>query len=500
MVRVRAKIDPKKIVGKIDPMIYGQYLEHVEDCIYPALLDESSSKANELGLRQDVIDMAREMQVPVIRWPGGCYADIYHWEDGIGPREERPTRLNWHWGGFESNRFGTDEFLTWCEATGAKPYINVNMGSGSLEEALRWLDYCNGTFPTADVKRRKANGREEPYDVEFWGLGNETWGPWEAGHCDAREYANRLREWAQFFRKVDPKVKLLGVGSQAGEDPDWDRQVIRTAGQYLDYLTIHMYGHTTHLFDPDDYYETVTNPVFFEERLRTFKQRIKEACEEYGIDRDIKISLDEWNIRHLELPAGAAQPVLKRSSLRTLKDALFVAGVFHAMHRLCDAVAMACYVFFVNGNAVLNVIEDTLIASTIAQVFKVYRELFVGSAIAVDRLDVPSCSLPVRQGRLESEVRSVDLVDLSAVITDSGELNIALINRHKEEVAQVLLELPEGYKPVRVRELYHDDVLAVNDLENPDKVVFKSLPVSGTEEITCRPHSLVIVECVQCTR
>lgn len=486
-MKAKVKIHPSEALGQIDPMVYGQYFEHVEDCVYPALLDDN-------GLRHDVIDVAKGLQVPLVRWPGGCFADIYDWEDGIGPKDERPTRLNWFWGGIESNQFGTDEFLHWCELTGARPYVNVNMGTGSLEQAIRWLDYCNGTAETTDVKRRKANGRFNPYNVEFWGLGNETWGHWEPGHSDAKSYARKLREWAQFFRKVSPDATLLAVGSEGGNDPDWDKTVLRIAGEFIDYLTIHMYGHTTHLFDPDDYYATVSNAVSFEERLSSFCQVIEEAREEYGIDRPIHVSVDEWNIRHLELKPGASEPVLKRSSPRTLKDALFVAGVIHGMHRQSALVKMGCHVFFANGNAVLNVHESGVLNSAIADVFRIYREQLTGTALAVEKLQVPSVKLPVRQKQLESKIQAVDLLDISAADQGNGQINVAIINRHKSEKVELSIELA-GYKLTDSQVLYDDDVLAVNSLEEPNRVVFRDFELQENEGfVKLLPHSITVLQ------
>lgn len=493
-MRARVKIDPKQVIGDIDPMIYGQYLEHVEDCIYPALLDADSPFSDELGLREDVVDIARELEVPLVRWPGGCFADIYNWEDGVGPRSQRPARLNWFWGGMENNHFGTDEFLRWCQAIGAKPYVNVNMGTGNLEQAVRWLDYCNGTMETADVKRRIANGHPEPYNVEYWGLGNETWGPWEPGYTDAKTYAHKLREWAQFFRKISPDVKLLAVGSEGGNDPSWDETVIEIAGEFIDYLTIHMYGHTTHLFDSDDYYATVANAVSFETRLNSFCKVITEARARHGITRPINVSIDEWNIRHLDLPQDAYEPTLKRRSLRTLKDAIFVGGVFHAMHRHSELVKMGCHVFFANGNAVINVYDSGVVPSVFADVFRVYRQLFSGQALRVDSIEVPSVQLPVRQKQLESLMQEVDLVDISAVRQKDGRLNVAIINRHKSEKVDVTIDMPHNYRMVVAKTLYDDDVLAVNTMEEPDRLKFRTAELQKDGVVTVLPHSITIVE------
>jgi alpha-N-arabinofuranosidase len=212
-------------IGEIPPGIYGQYLEHVEaheNTIYPALWDDKSTHSNDMGIRTDVAAAVKSLGTSVVRWPGGCFADVYHWEDAIGPRALRQPKPNLHWGGMESNMFGTDEFLHWCRLAGVEPYINVNLGSGTLDEALRWLEYANGSPDTRQGHRRADNGTTEPYGVRYWGIGNETWGPWEMGHADADTYGTSLSLWAKAMRKQDPSIRILGVGSEEGNDRDWD--------------------------------------------------------------------------------------------------------------------------------------------------------------------------------------------------------------------------------------------------------------------------------------
>lgn len=492
-------IDEKRQLGKIDPNIYGQYLEHVDttdNCIYDGVFQAGSRLSDEMGLRRDVIDCVKDMVAPIVRWPGGCFADIYRWEDGIGPQTSRPVRRNWYWSGIESNQFGTDEFLSWCRQTGASPYINVNMGTGTLDEAIRWLDYCNGVEPTTEVMKRAANGHPEAYGVKYWGIGNETWGEWEPGHSDAQTYANRLREWAQFFRKVDKDVRLLGVGSAQANDPNWDLTVLKTAGHLIDYLTIHIYAHTTHLFEPDDYYPTVTNALYFETQLQRMAQIVRGVSERMGYSHKIKLSLDEWNIRHLDRREDGST-FLRRRSSRTLKDALFAAGVFHAMHRLCEDVGMACYVFLVNGNGVIETDDHGLVKTPLYHVFKAYGELMQGIALDVIRVESPSFLTSVRQGHLETINREVDYLDVSAALAEDGKsMTVALINRHRESKMAVELILPGWAKPTTSWMLYNDDVLATNDKSQPDRVRFVEKPIlDWNSTIECPPHSIVILSC-----
>lgn len=420
----------------IHPDIYGQYFEHVEDCIYPGVMDES-------GVRTDVIDAASDLEVPVVRWPGGCFADAYHWEDGIGPADERPVRPNWHWGGgqLESHRFGTHEFLDWCEQVGARPYINVNLGTGSLIEALRWLDYTTGTHETADVQQRKRNGRDRPWTVPYWGIGNETWGSWEAGRMTAAEYADTLANWADFFRRYRSDLTIVGVGSRAGQDPDWDRTVLDAAGDRIDLLSLHLYG--SRLDDPArpageemSRRAVMLAPLHFDAQITAMAQLLR--ADNARSERNVGITLDEWNIRHYVPQDGGH--ALHRAAARTGTDALFVAGVFHSMIRAADLVRMANYVFLVNGNAVLDARHGTLTRSSLFPLFQAYRQRLSGQRMSVeiagDTIEVP----PLTSGRPTERVdpasipAAVPAVDAVASRDASGRLWVALINRSEQPV------------------------------------------------------------------
>lgn len=409
----------------IDPMIYGQYFEHVEDCVDPGLVDDG-------GIRHDVIDSARELGVPVVRWPGGCYADVYEWRDGIGPVEDRPVRPNWHWGNgeIERNRFGTAEFLDWCESVGAAPYVNVNLGSSNMLEQLRWLDYCNGDQETSDVQERRRNGREKPWSVRYWAIGNETWGPWEAGHTHARDYGRDLHTWAGFFRRYDPDLCLVGVGSQAGEDPDWDRTVLEEAGDALDFLSIHLYGSTLANGNLNDLESVAYGPVHIEARLHAFAELVAEHNAATG--SSVRIAVDEWNTRHYEDlgTEGGDRYALRRESPRNGGDVLFAAGMFHAMIRHSDLVGLANYVFLVNGHGVIDARGGQVNPSALYPLFRVYRREMIG-----DRVDVEVRTSMRRTPRLAAGSPR-EIVDPAELPEQVGEVDaVACRNRDRKNVA-----------------------------------------------------------------
>lgn len=492
-------------LGEVSPYIYGQYFEHLGNCIYPSVWDDHSPNADEMGNRLDVIEAVRELGVPVVRWPGGCFVDLYDWRDGIGPHSERPVRMNWHWRGTESNQFGTDEFLQWCEKAGAEPYINVNLGTGTLVEALRWVDYCNGEGETADAQRRVANGRKEPYNVKLWGIGNETWGEWEAGQLTGTEYARRLGNWAQFFKNYDPSLRLLGVGSRYGDDAVWDSCVIARSGKYLDFLTFHLYGCSIDRKSGAEYYSVIFTPIYFERQLRKMIEVIKRTSSEHGIERPIRISMDEWNIRHYEPNPVEGGYWLNRHSPRNLQDALFAAGVFNTMIRLSPMVGMANYVFLVNGNGVLTVTDNCIIRTTLFHVFKQYRTWMTGQLVRVECsspmmiIPAPQIGGPELTRQMEAlhETGQAPLLDAVAVLQDNGDLNIAVVNRHQTEALNLDVSLPDQYRLVNVWMLEHENVYGANTAEQPDLIVPRLEAAEPKEGLsyTIPAHSIVLFNC-----
>ncbi|MDF2963624.1 MAG: alpha-N-arabinofuranosidase [Paenibacillus sp.] len=486
--------------GKISPFIYGQYLEHLEDCIYPCIWDDKSPLSDDKGMRADVMLAIRELGTPIVRWPGGCFADLYHWEDGIGPSHLRPVRRNFHWGGLESNQFGTDEFLQWCKRIGTEPYINFNLGTGTLDEALRWMDYVNGEAETADVLRRKDNGRQEPYNVKYWGIGNETYGPWEAGQMDAEAYAKRLANWAEFVRRIQPDAKILGVGSFAGKDTDWDRTVLKHAGQYLDYLTFHLYGSSLDRKSGREYENIAYTPAYFERKLRRMLATMDEYADASGSSRPIRISMDEWNIRHyIQDDQGAYR--LNRSSPRNLQDAIFTSGVLNAMIRLSPRIGMANYVFLVNGNGVMRANDTSVLKTPLYYVFQQFARWFAGSSGelhiegAVKTGIRPQINNPSMICEPTDDLEA-PVVDAAASWNDDGTLAVSLINRDPAAASETELVLPEGYVPVQVWTLHDEDVYAANDFENMDRVkpaVQEVKDWSGSW--TCPQQSITLMLC-----
>ena len=472
-------VETNNPIGTISPHIYGQYLEHVQredECIYPSIWNDKHPRADATGLRRDVIDAVRDLHVPVVRWPGGCFADVYHWRDGIGPQAQRPLRKNEHWGGEEPNHFGTDEFLRWCNAVGTKAYINANLGTGTREECVDWLKYCN------QPERR----------VTFWGIGNETFGKWEAGHMDAATYARVLKEWASAVRKTDPEIKIMAVGSMSADDPAWDRSVLRSAAPLIDYLTIHAYGYSTGA--SNEFLSVAFTPAYFEQRLRKMLATVDEFADQRGGREPICLAMDEWNIRHYR------NGVLNRKDPRALQDAVFVAGVLNTMIRLSPRVGMANYVFLINGNGVLLVNDKQIVRTPLFHVFRQYAEWMQGTALRTS-VKCPTTLPPLPQVHTPAHKPPRDFInteqswlDTAAALHTNGQLTIALINRHPNDVADATLHLPSGYRVKRTWTLSNKDVFAANTFADPNRVS-PQVKEQIRASVKCPPHSVCLVIC-----
>jgi len=385
----------------------------------------------------------------------------------------------------------------------------VNLGSGTLDEALQWLEYCNGPSDKSQGRLRAVNGHKPPYGVKYWGIGNETWGPWETGHADADTYATSLTLWAHSMRNQDAAIKILGVGSEEGNDSEWDRTVLRRAGANIDFLTTHMYGVST-TYDGSEYEAFVFTPVYLENRLGKMADLIQTET-----THPVQIAVDEWNIRHF------FDGKQNRKSPRTQQDAIFAAGLFNAMVRLSPRVGMANYVFLANGNGTLLVRGDQIVWTPLAYTFQLYAQLIAGNAVSA-HVDGPGVipppavtGFPGRKPAADYAASYSPWIDAVAVRTTTGALNVALVNRHKTITGRVRIDALESsgashtsLRAERMTQLASADIYSANTFESPDVVKPASYNLraldnrqsstagfSRTENgVLCPPHSVTFVE------
>ncbi len=441
------------------------------------------------GFRADVIELVRAISPPVVRWPGGCFADAYRRRDGIGPRDGRPTVFDPAWDAWEPNDFGTDEFVMWCRSVGAEPYICVNTGSADAAEAAAWVEYCNGPADSECGGARAANGHPEPFGIRYWSVGNETYGGWEIGNIPADEYGRLFLEFAEAMRGADPKIELIAVGADPVDHPDWNRTVLDIAGGAMDYLSVHRY--VPHVRDDDEperqYVAIAAAPVDIERRLRAVAATIDEVL---GPNSGVKIAFDEWNVW---LDANRDNALEERYELR---DALFAAGVFNALQRLCPDVTMANLAQLVNVLPAITTSRTGAWGTPIYHAFKLYTEACLPVAVA-SHSEGPTFDAAAFGNTPALE--GVPFVDVGATVSDDGgRVALAMVNRHRTEEIEVEIELPgvADVASVEVATLSGESESAAGSEQAPDAVAIhrRSLSVSGTTLI-CRlpPHSATVL-------
>jgi len=294
----RIKIDIERTIGEVDKHIYGNFVEHLGRCVYGGIYDTTSSLSDKKGFRKDVMTAVKELRPSIIRYPGGNFVSNYNWLDGIGPKQERIPRLELAWGTLETNQFGTNEFVEYTKAIGAEPYFCVNMGTGTIEEARRWVEYCNVKEGPYYAGLRIKHGYPEPHNIKFWSLGNEMDGPWQMGHLDAEDYCKKAREAAKLMVRTSPEIKLIAAGSsnyREGADPDhWNQTILHELKDVIDYIAIHIY-----VGNPDsNYYNFMSTPLVVEQRTKIIKGMIARVMQTANRpNRDtIYIAWDEYNV------------------------------------------------------------------------------------------------------------------------------------------------------------------------------------------------------------
>jgi alpha-L-arabinofuranosidase len=486
----RIKIDLERKIGSIDQRIYGGFIEHLGRCIYGGIYEENSPLSDEHGFRKDVMDVVRPLHMPVLRWPGGNFVSGYHWTDGIGPQEKRPARLELAWHTQESNRFGTDEYIEYCRTIGTEPYICVNMGSGTLDEARAWIEYCNGTTDTYWANLRRQNGHEEPYHVKYWGLGNEMYGPWQIGMLSAEDYVKKAIEFAKVMQWTDPSIELVSCGESGLSD--WDRVVLEGLAPFVRYHSIHIYTGSS------DYYSNVLSAHQAERAVESCKAMIDLVRYRKGIKHPIDIAYDEWNIwfRMREAESGLEERY-------TLSDALAVATYLNGFVRHCDSVKIANLAQLVNVIAPIFTSKEGLFLQTIYHPLRLFGEYMHGTALDA-YVDSETYALDPEKEASFWAHRVADrgpfkFLDV-AVAYDEGshELAIAVVNRDRERAHPTTIQLTESgtISGVTAYEINADSPEAVNSFEQPNVVGVQERPLKETGQsitYTFPAHSFTLL-------
>ncbi|MCS7192349.1 MAG: hypothetical protein NZ937_05130, partial [Armatimonadetes bacterium] len=393
------------------------------------------------GMRKDVLDAIKDIKPPIVRWPGGNFVSGYDWRDGIGDPDLRPPRWDRAWGAWEWNDFGTDEFIKFCQYVGAEPYICTNAGEGYEHEAAEWMQYC----------------KEKGYKVRYWGIGNEMYGNWQLGHLDANKYALKAILFAQAMRKIMPNARLVAVGVDGGGWGNWNAIVTKIAGAHFDLIAPHYYQGYNPNDDPRQIYTVVAgSPLNIERMLReTFA--IVERNKPKG--KKITLAFDEWNVwePHQIQAVGF-------ESFYALRDGIFAAGVFNAMHRCGDFVELACLAQTVNVLGAIRTTQTQVLKTPIYWAFWIYVRN-MGRWRVDCAVDSPVGTMPVGG--------ETPVVDASATLSEDGKtLFVALINRHPESDVAVHLELGNfKAKPeLQMWRLWSEKFTDTNTFDEPEKV------------------------------
>lgn len=495
----RIKIDPDRKLGRVDRKIYGNFIEHLGRCIYGGVFEDGSPLSDQRGFRTDVLDAARRLRIPILRWPGGNFVSGYHWTDGIGPRDQRPRRIELAWRSEEPNTFGTDEFVEYCRALGAEPYICVNMGSGSMDEAQAWVEYCNGTGNTYWANLRRANGHPQPHHVKYWGLGNEMYGAWQIGASNADDYVKKARQFGAIMQLTDPSIELVSCGQWGWTD--WDRTVIDGLAQYVRYHSVHLYTGSA------DYWRNVLSPHQADRALRVCEALIDRARYEQNIAHPIGIAFDEWNVWY-----RTRSPELRQQGLEEhydLSDALAVATYLNIFIRHCRSVEIANFAQMVNAIAPIFTNRDRLFLQTIYHPLRLYAEHTQEIALDVF-VDCPTHALTAEHEARDAaptdrlwkvaDLGPFDLLDVTATCDAAGrELCVAVINRSPDQSLTTAVQL-DGHSlagEVWAHEVNGPELETRNSFDEPDRVGVQTRRLAGGGdgrlEYTFPAHSVTLL-------
>ncbi len=459
-------------VGAVDPRLFGGFIEHIGRCVYEGVFDPESPVADEHGYRADVLEALGRLNMTAMRYPGGNFASGYHWQDGVGPRESRPSLREPAWRSVETNQFGTDEYIRLCGAMGWTPMITVNLGTGTPEEAGAWLQYCNADPGTRYADMRAANGHQEPYGVKLWCLGNEMDGPWQLGHRPARESGIASQQTAKLMKDLDPSVEVVVAGSCGTGMSSyiaWDWEMLERVGDHADYLSLHRYVGNPEGDTPN--FLAVTNAI--DAQIEEMDAVCRAAQARRKSKKRTFLCFDEWNVwykaSNLDGNWQVAPPI--NEEVYNLEDALVVAGFLNSFIRHADCVKIANLAQVVNIIAPLLTRGPELLVQSTFFPFEMMSKRRDGVSLA------PVVSGPTYDSKTYGEAA---FVDASAILSPSGEeLSVFLTNRSTDSTAPVEVRLADRPLTALVSGelLTGNDPKAENSFDSPEVVV--SRPLSG---------------------
>ena len=480
-------VDASNLRIKINKNIYGQFSEHLGNCIYGGIwVGENSKIPNTNGIRNDVVEALKELQVPVLRWPGGCFADEYHWQNGIGPREKRPAMINTNWGGVtEDNSFGTHEFLELCRQIGCEPYFSGNVGSGTVQELSQWVEYVNSDNVSPMTDLRKKNGRTHSWGVKYWAIGNESWGC--GGNMRPEFYADQTRRYGTYMRDYGKnKVFKIACGP-SGDDYQWTETMMKEAGGFMNGLSLHYYSfanqNTATDFNEAGWFDVLKSTLEMEELIT----KHTAILDKYDHNKRVALVVDEWGTWYAVEP-GTNPGFLFQ--LNTMRDAVAAACNLNIFNNHCDRVRMANIAQMVNVlQAMILTSDDKMVRTPTYYVFDLYKvhqnALWVKTTIESPDYFFDNHKLPA--------------VSSSASIDDQGKLHITLCNIDPKSSQQISCSLKKfNATSIAGRILTAKEMNAHNSFSDPDVIspkIFSDAKLDARHvNLTLPPMSVVALE------
>lgn len=499
-MKARAVAHKDFVVAKIDDRVYGAFLEHLGRAVYTGIYEPGHATADENGMRGDVAKLVRDLDIPMVRYPGGNFVSAYNWEDGVGPKEKRPVRLDLAWHTSESNQVGIHEFADWCDLVGTEMMLAVNLGSRGLDAARNFVEYVNHPGGSYWSDLRVQNGRKEPWNVKLWCLGNEMDGPWQVGHKDAEEYGKLAAETAKAIRAFDKSLELVVCGSSHSNMPtypQWEATVLEHTYDLVDYVSLHMYfanpeKNTADFLalshKLDDYIGAVAGVIQFIKAKRRSK-------------KEVYISFDEWNVWYhsraqdraiLDGKEGWPHAPALLEDIYNFEDVLMVGLIINTFIRRADVVKIACIAQLVNVIApIMTEPGGSAWRQTIYYPYYFASRFGRGTALDV-KVDVA--------GYDTATARNVAYADVAGVHDEAaGTVTLFAVNRHGSEAVDLEVAL-DGFGDLRVIDhqvIAHADLEATNTAKAPDTVVPKAGSGAsfngGRLVVSLPPHSYQMI-------
>lgn len=474
MLTCHVTVDPAFTVALVPPRLFGSFVEHMGRCVYGGIFEPGHPEADVDGIRLDVVKMARELGVSVVRYPGGNFVSGYRWEDGVGPADQRPVRLDLAWRSVEPNTFGLNEFMAWTRDTDVEPMMAVNLGTRGVTDACNLLEYTNHPGGTAWSDLRISHGAREPHGVRLWCLGNEMDGPWQIGHKSARDYGQLAAETAKAMRRVDPGIELVACGSSNERMPTfgaWEAEVLEHCYDHVDYISLHAYFEQ----NGDDLAGFLASAQTMDEFIDAVAATSDHVGAKKHSRRKLKLSFDEWNLWYQSRFIGHDNLEWQRGprlieDTYTALDAVVLGNLLMSLLRHSDRIGVACLAQLVNVIAPIRTEPDgSAWRQTIFHPFALTARHARGDVLRLEPVS------PVLHSATRGDVPVVDVVATRE--PDTGELTFFAVNRHETEPAHLQVSLAGLAGQQRVVDhlvMGGADLTATNSVQNPNAVVPRS--------------------------